>query len=458
MTGSMRGGVLVNRGMVISVKKPAAGGSMDTGADVNVEQEIDEVMEGAEADPAGTATKLQAIVDGEMDAEPTAEQVRRKELAIQKVAVIYSKQNKTAELASLIRTVRPLMSHMSKAKCGKLFRHLLAMLTKIEGAIDEQVKVCVECIEWTKSEKRRFLRQTLEIMLAGLHLKARSYQEVLAVAQPLIKELKRLDDKLQLVEVQLTESRAYYALSNYPRARASLVSARTTANGVYCAPNMQAALDLQSGIMHAQEQDFKTAYSYFYESFEGFDSISSASNAISGLKYMLLCKIMLEKAEDVNGLLASKLALKYSTGDEASELDAMKAVAKANTNRSLEEFAQAWEQYKSELGADVIIQSHVADMNDTMLQNNLCRIVEPYSSIEIAHVAKLINLPQAQVEKKLSEMILDKKLAGILDQGAGVLEIFEVEEEDATYAAAIEAITHTGSVVEALYKKAEKLA
>jgi 26S proteasome regulatory subunit N6 len=61
-------------------------------------------------------------------------------------------------------------------------------------------------------EKRRFLRQTLEIMLAGLHLKARSYQEVLAVAQPLIKELKRLDDKLQLVEVQLTESRACVAI------------------------------------------------------------------------------------------------------------------------------------------------------------------------------------------------------------------------------------------------------
>ena len=36
------------------------------------------------------------------------------------------------------------------------------------------------------------------------------------------------------------------------------MSARTTANGIYCPPKMQAALDLQSGIMGAQEQDFKT--------------------------------------------------------------------------------------------------------------------------------------------------------------------------------------------------------
>jgi hypothetical protein len=41
-------------------------------------------------------------------------------------------------------------------------------------------------------------------------------------------------------------------------------------------------------------------------------------------------------------------------------------------------FENCAHRYKDELGADVIIQSHVTDMNDTMLQNNLCRIVEPW--------------------------------------------------------------------------------
>lgn len=63
----------------------------------------------------------------------------------------------------------------------------------------------------------------------------------------LLHELKKMDDKALLVEVQLQESKTYHALSNLPKARAALTSARTTANGIYCPPKLQAALDMMSG-------------------------------------------------------------------------------------------------------------------------------------------------------------------------------------------------------------------
>jgi len=255
------------------------------------------------------------------------------------------------------------------------------------------------------------------------------------------------------VEVQLLESKVYHALSNLPKARAALTSGRTTANGIYCPPKLQAALDQQSGILHAaEEKDFKTAYSYFYEAFEGYDSIDSPK-AVTSLKYMLLCKIMLNTADEVQAIVSGKLALKY----QGPAVEAMKSIAQASHKRSLAEFQKTLTEYRGQLEEDPIVKAHLRTLYDTLLEQNLCRLIEPFSQVQVQHVANLIKLPGTVVEKKLSQMILDKKFHGILDQGAGVLIVFEESQKDKTYASALETIQNMGKVVDALYQKAKKL-
>jgi 26S proteasome regulatory subunit N6 len=75
----------------------------------------------------------------------------------------------------------------------------------------------------------------------------------------------------------------------------------------------------------------------------------------------------------------------------------------------------------------------------------------------VKHVSEKINLPEAEVEKKLSLMILDQKFQGILDQETGVLVVFEKKERDTAYDDVIDTISAMSKVVDRLYQAAQKL-
>lgn len=332
-------------------------------------------------------------------------------------------------------------------------RQLLDLFNAIPNTLETQIAVTKSSIDWAVSQRQGFLRQNLEVRLVGLYMQKQAYYDALTLINGLLKELKRLDDKLVLVEVQLLESRVYHALGNVPKGRAALTSARTSAASVYCPPLLQAGLDMQSGQLHAEDGDFNTAFSYFIEAMEGYHTQDAHDRATAALQYMLLCKVMLNLTADVDTLVSSKHALKYA----GKNLDAMKAIARAHSNRSLEEYEQALHHYRYELGSDRFIASHLRRLYDSMLEQNLIKVIEPFSRVEISHVAHMVGLDVQQVERKLSQMILDRVIIGVLDQGAGVLVVYEESERDQGYDAALETIEKLSNVVDVLYSNQASL-
>ncbi|KIR96975.1 26S proteasome regulatory subunit N6 [Cryptococcus deuterogattii 2001/935-1] len=329
------------------------------------------------------------------------------------------------KLAQLITDSRTFMSHIAKAKTTRL-----GELASLVFQVLTLITLCPNLLD------------------------AEKYQEALTITQTLLKELKKFDDKIILTEVYLLESRAAHHMHNHPVAKTSLTSARTTANSVYCPPTLQAQLDLQSGVIMAEDKDYKTAYSYFFEAFEGFSQSAERDNrALSALKYMLLCKIMIGTPNDVFSLLSLKSAAPYMGKD----VDAMKAVATALEERSLDLFKTALQNYSGQLQKDEIIRSHLSYLYDTLLEQNLIRVIEPYSAVELSWVASEVGQSLQIIEDKLSQMILDQKFCGILNERMGTLEVHDDYSNEGICSTALGTLKHISDVVNGLNDKAAQM-
>ena len=397
-----------------------------------------------------------------------------KERSVYALSRAYCAASQSREVVSLLTgSCAPFFSNITKAKCAKVVRAVLDIVCAASpDEYEMQAGICRNIIDWCKVEKRSFLRQRVEAKLASVLFHQDLYGEALGLIDALLAELKKLDDKQLLVETHLIEAKIHHGLRNLPKAKAALTASRTNANAIYVSPSLQSQIDLMSGVLHTEECDYDTAHSYFLEAFEQLDQMDDYDKALPCLKYMMLCKILdgLNKAlgisgkgvagiksdksnVDISGMISGKRGVKYA----GEAVDAMSAIASAASARSLKDYQAVIAKYPTELNEDLLIKHHLDTLREQLLESNLIRIIEPYSCVEIDHVAHLMEMDVVTIERKLSQMILDGKFRGILDQGKGRLVVYEEEDVDRAMEGGLKVIENMDSVVTSLFGRSRAL-
>ena len=199
---------------------------------------FDEAVSIEDVNPSKAASLYHSVLAEE---DPANALVKVKEESIARLGALYAKQGQGAELKRLFVDIRPFFTRIPKSRTAKIVRalidgviasaelgagHAAALQAAAQAAPHKQVKeagagvksvqveIVEEAIAWCQQEKRTFLKQRLQSRLAALLVKLKQYTDALPLIAKLIREVKKFDDKLLLVEVFLVESRAHLALQN----------------------------------------------------------------------------------------------------------------------------------------------------------------------------------------------------------------------------------------------------
>ena len=332
----------------------------------------------------------------------------------------------------------------------KITDKLISKYKKRKDLLDDIIKVCEDITNFCDKTNNISMKSKIQTRLAEVYYIHEHYAKALEICNKVIFDLKRYEDNLGLIQLLLLESKIHYATNGISKAKATLTSVKTLITKVYVEPKLQANIDMHAGILAAYEKDFNLAFSYFFEAFDVYNipNKKRKNKGLRAFQFMILSKILGDHLDEVNNVVLSKQGKDYY----GKEVEALRSIEAAIREKSIKLLKENIEKNK-EYFTDPIIRFHIDNLHNDLMEKNLIKIIKPYSVVEIDFVAKCIGLSYQDVLNKLRQMILDKKINGILDQGKGSLIIYDVETSNPYLDKSIETFKNLEKVIEALDKK-----
>ncbi|ORD94372.1 PSD11 [Enterospora canceri] len=318
-------------------------------------------------------------------------------------------------------------SGLSTARLTKIFKQIFGTISIGTDNYEGVIRLLNGLIDW--SGDRMLLKSDLECKLIYVYLTTGMYKETLDLIKVTVKRLKKFEDKINLIRVFLYESRAYYELKNLNMAKSALTAARALAVSVTTPSSLQAQIDLLNGMFLVDEKYRESATGYFVEAIEGFQLDKMPENAKLPLVYLVLCKMLDNKVDELKGLMQNKYVRNLQNENENEMLQVLIELAQISKHRDVVKYKGILADRSGLLQQNLFILKHLNLHYNELLNQNILKIVEPYSRVKITFIASKLNFEESLIEDKLRMMILDKAIYGILDHRTQSLILYEKKED-----------------------------
>ncbi|XP_008245147.1 PREDICTED: 26S proteasome non-ATPase regulatory subunit 11 homolog [Prunus mume] len=121
----------------------------------------------------------------------SSEALQINDQAITNLTDLLRQENRAEDLRNLLTQLRHFFNLIPKAKTAKIVHSIIDAVAKVPDTSDLQISLCKEMVQWTRAEKRTFLRQRVEARLASLLMESKEYSEALSHLSGLINLYKK---------------------------------------------------------------------------------------------------------------------------------------------------------------------------------------------------------------------------------------------------------------------------
>ncbi|KAF8347026.1 PCI domain-containing protein [Amanita rubescens] len=219
----------------------------------------------------------------------------------------------------------------------------------------------------------------------------------------------------QLLEIYALEIQMYNETKNFKKLK-EIYNATNNVRSAIPHPRIMGVIKECGGKMWMGERQWNRASEDFFESFRNYDEAGSPQR-IQVLKYLVLANML--TGSEVNPF-DSQETKPYKNDPQ---IKAMTDLVDAYQRREVHLAERILKDNHETIMADRFIRSHIGDLLRSLRTQYLIDLIKPYTRLELAFLAKQLNVDTHEVEELLVGLILEGKVDGRIDQVGMRLEL-----------------------------------